>query len=101
MRVKLFVGNLPWRMTSEDLGNTFADHGEVVSARVVIDRDTQRSRGFGFVEREVDNVEDVISATNGLEVAGRQLRVNESDEKPGFGAGAGAPRRGPRDDNRY
>jgi hypothetical protein len=50
---------------------------------------------------EVDNVEDVISATNGLEVAGRQLRVNESDEKPGFGAGAGAPRRGPRDDNRY
>lgn len=100
MRVKLFVGNLPWRMTSEDLGNTFADHGEVYSARVVIDRETQRSRGFGFVEMEVDNVEQVIEATNGLEVQGRQLRVNESDEKPGFGGNNG-PRRAPRDDNRY
>lgn len=96
MRVKLFVGNLPWRMTSEDLGETFQQYGEVVSARVVIDRETQRSRGFGFVEMEVDNVASVIEATNGLEVFGRPLRVNESDEKPGFER----PRRS-REDNRY
>jgi RNA recognition motif-containing protein len=98
MHVKLFVGNLPWRMTSDDLGNTFADHGEVLSARVVIDRETQRSRGFGFVEMDVDNVDDVIEATNGLEVFGRPLRVNVSDEKPGFGNG---PRRAPREESNY
>ena len=97
MRVKLFVGNLPWRMTSEELSDAFAPHGEVISARIVIDRDTQRSRGFGFVEMEVDNVEDVSQATNGLETFGRPLRVNESDEKPGFDR----PRRSSRDDNRY
>ncbi|MEY2845946.1 MAG: hypothetical protein RL076_1492 [Chloroflexota bacterium] len=96
MRVKLFVGNLPWRMTSEDLGETFSQYGEVVSARVVIDRETQRSRGFGFVEMDVDNVASVIEATNGLEVFGRQLRVNESDEKPGLDR----PRQS-RGDNRY
>jgi RNA recognition motif-containing protein len=96
MQVKLFVGNLPWRMSDADLHSTFADHGEVISARVIMDRETQRSRGFGFVEMNVDNVDDVIEATNGLEVFGRNLRVNVSDEKPGFGNG---PRRSSRDNN--
>jgi RNA recognition motif-containing protein len=91
MQVKLFVGNLPWGIGDAELEEVFREHGDVQSARVIIDRDTGRSRGFGFVEMEVEDVAAVISATNGREVSGRPLRVNEAEEKGGSG-----PRRNPR-----
>ena len=96
MRVKLFVGNLPWSVGDLQLEDLFSPHGTVQSARVITDRDTGRSRGFGFVEMEVDDINAVISATNGLEVDGRPLRVNEAEDKGGFGG----PRRDRRDSPR-
>jgi len=85
MRMKLFVGNLPWSLNDAQLGELFEPHGEVQSARVITDRETGRSRGFGFVELEANDVNAVISATNGLDVGGRPLRVNEAEDKGGFG----------------
>ncbi|MBC8077738.1 MAG: RNA-binding protein [Chloroflexales bacterium] len=81
MLVKLFVGNLPWSVGDAELEDVFRGLGEVQSARVITDRDTGRSRGFGFVEIQADDVAAVISATNGREVDGRQLRVNEAEDK--------------------
>lgn len=82
MQVKLFVGNLPWSVGDAELEDVFREHGDVQSARVITDRDTGRSRGFGFVEMETQDVAAAIQATNGLEVDGRQLRVNEAEDKP-------------------
>ena len=61
MQVKLFVGNLPWSVGDAELEEVFSPLGQVASARVITDRDTGRSRGFGFVEMEVDDVATVIS----------------------------------------
>jgi RNA recognition motif-containing protein len=96
MQVKLFVGNLPWSVGDAELEAVFSDLGEVASARVITDRDTGRSRGFGFVEMEVTDVNAVISATNGREVDGRPLRVNEAEDKGGSGGGR-RDSRGPRE----
>ena len=85
MQVKLFVGNLPWSVGDAELEEVFSPHGQVSSARVITDRDTGRSRGFGFVEMEVEDVASVISATNGREIDGRPLRVNEAEDKGGSG----------------
>ena len=83
MQVKLFVGNLPWSIGDADLEEVFQDLGAVQSARVITDRDTGRSRGFGFVEIQTDDVAAVIQATNGREIDGRQIRVSEAEEKSG------------------
>lgn len=91
MRVKLYVGNLPWSVGDIQLEELFRPHGTVQDARVMTDRNTGRSRGFGFVEMDVEDVKAVIAATNGKEMDGRQIRVNEAEDKGGFG-GAG-PRR--------
>ncbi len=96
MQVKLFVGNLPWSVGDAELEAVFAELGEVASARVITDRDTGRSRGFGFVEMDVTDVNAVISATNGREVDGRPLRVNEAEDKGGSGGGR-RDSRGPRE----
>lgn len=101
MRVKLFVGNLPWNVGDVQLEEIFRAHGSVQSARVITDRETQRSRGFGFVEMEVDNLNDVISATNGYEVGGRPLRVNEAEDKERSGGGRGGFRGGDRRDRDF
>jgi RNA recognition motif-containing protein len=89
MFVKLFVGNLPWSVSDAELEDLFSAHGEVRSARVITDRDTGRSRGFGFVELETNDVAAAIGAVNGLEVDGRPLRVNEAEDRDrgGFGGG--------------
>ena len=93
MQVKLFVGNLPWSVGDAELEAVFSELGEVASARVITDRDTGRSRGFGFVEMEVADVAAVITATNGREIDGRPLRVNEAEDKGGSGSGSRGPRR--------
>ncbi len=85
MQVKLFVGNLAWGIDDVQLEQVFSQHGDVQSARVIHDRDTGRSRGFGFVEMAVDDVAVVIRATDGLEVGGRPIRVNEAEDKGGRG----------------
>lgn len=81
MFVKLFVGNLPWSVGDAELTQIFAAHGQVQSARVISDRDTGRSRGFGFVEMDASDIGAVISATDGYEIDGRNLRVNQAEEK--------------------
>jgi RNA recognition motif-containing protein len=83
LEAKLFVGNLPWSVGDTELEDIFSAHGEVQSARVITDRDTGRSRGFGFVEIIAEDVNTVISATNGYEVDGRQLRVNAAEDNGG------------------
>jgi RNA recognition motif-containing protein len=76
---KIYVGNLSFTSDDHDLTAIFAEHGEVVSARVITDRDTGRSRGFGFVEMADDSAAlKAIEAVNGKEVDGRALNVNEA-----------------------
>lgn len=85
MQVKLFVGNLPWSVGDAELTQIFAAHGDVQSARVISDRETGRSRGFGFVEMETEDISALIRATDGHEVDGRNLRVNQAEEKESGG----------------
>ena len=75
--MNIYVGNLSWGMSDQDLENLFADHGTVTSAKIITDRMTNRSRGFGFVEMS-DGAEKAIEALNDAEVEGRKLVVNES-----------------------
>ncbi|PDW00101.1 RNA recognition motif domain-containing protein [Candidatus Chloroploca asiatica] len=89
MQVKLFVGNLPWSVGDAELNQIFGAHGEVQSARVITDRDTGRSRGFGFVEMEAADIGELIRATDGHEVDGRNLRVNQAEDKPARGRSSG------------
>jgi RNA recognition motif-containing protein len=77
MSKKLYVGNLSFRTTADDLREAFAQHGTVTSAQVVSDRDTGRSRGFGFVEM-TDGAEEAIANLNGAMFQGRALNVNEA-----------------------
>ena len=77
---KLYVGNLAWATTDEDLQNTFSEYGTVASAVVITERDSGRSRGFGFVEME-DGADKAIEALNGQDLQGRAIRVNEAKSK--------------------
>ena len=79
--MKLYVGNLPWSTGEAELEEMFAGIGEVRSANVITDRDTGRSRGFGFVEMSDDDAKRAIEELNGNEVDGRAIRVNEAEEK--------------------
>ena len=85
---KLYVGNLAWAVTDDDLNSLFAEHGSVASAVVITDRETGRSRGFGFVEME-DGGDAAIEALNGHDFKGRPLRVNEAQSKDRGGRGGG------------
>tara|TARA_B100000287_G_scaffold389085_1_gene398853 strand:+ start:97 stop:342 length:246 start_codon:yes stop_codon:yes gene_type:complete len=78
--MNIYVGNISWGLNDQDLENLFAEYGTVTSAKIITDRMTQRSRGFGFVEME-DGAEAAIEALNGAEVDGRNLVVNESKPK--------------------
>ncbi len=112
MHVKLFVGSLPWSIGDSELEALFESHGTVRSARVITDRDTGRSRGFGFVEIEAEDPAALIRTMDGHEVEGRNIRVNEAEERRDrggngprrdnnrtFGGAARRDNRGPR--NRY
>jgi len=93
----IYVGNLPYSATDTELRGLFEQHGNVTSARVIIDRYTGQSRGFGFVEMPDRNeAMNAIQATDGNDFMGRRLRVNESRPREGGGGG----NRDRRDDNR-
>ncbi len=83
--MKIYVGNLSYQTTDAELRQAFQAYGEVQSARVIIDRMTNRSRGFGFVEMDDADGEAAIKAMDGADVQGRNLKVNEA--KPQEGAG--------------
>ena len=78
MTQKMYVGNLSFNTTEGDLDSLFAQAGEVESVRIITDRDTGRSRGFGFVEMSEENAAKAISQFNGTELDGRALTVNEA-----------------------
>lgn len=81
MAATLYVGNLPWNTTSEDLNTFFGEYGQVISSRIITDRETGRSRGFGFVEVEDDEAERMAMDLNGKDFGGRPLTVNEARPK--------------------
>ena len=90
---KLYVGNLPYRLRDSDLQDMFAEHGTVDSAQVIMDRDTGRSKGFGFVEMSNDQeAQAAISALNGRDLEGRSLTVNEARPREEGGGGGGGGR---------
>lgn len=94
--MNIYVGNMSFDMTEEDLRQAFGEYGEVSSARIITDRETGRPRGFGFVEMSDDEAaKKAIEELNGKEVAGRTLTVNEARPKRyGGGGGGGGGGRG-------
>ena len=105
--MKIYVGNLSYRTMDSDLADAFSQYGEVDSARVVMDRDTNRSRGFGFVEMPDEAGKAAIAGLDGKDLQGRTLKVNEArpmndsrgggggggDRRPRSGGGGGGYRR--------
>lgn len=92
---KLYIGNLSFDLSEQDLQSAFAESGEVVSARIITDKFTGRSRGFGFVEMSNDDeAQQAIEKYNGVELAGRAIVVNEArpQENRGGGGGGGGDR---------
>jgi len=91
--MNIYVGNISWDLTEEDLKGAFEPHGQVSSAKIVTDKYTGRSRGFGFVEMpEKAEAEAAISNLNGKELKGREIVVNEARPRPE--RSKGGPRRG-------
>jgi len=83
MGKKLYVGNLSYNTTEDGLRNLFAGFGNIVSVKIIFDRETGNSKGFGFIEMGTDEEANAaIAGTNGTEYDGRQLRVNEAMDKP-------------------
>jgi len=101
--VNIYVGNLPFNTDDDELRSLFEQYGSVSSAKVVIDRETDRSRGFGFVEMDDDNqAREAIAALDGQDHGGRALKINEArprEDRPrggggGYGGGGGGGRGG-------
>lgn len=78
MAKTLYVGNIPWSTKESDLEEFFSQFGEVIECRIITERATGRSRGYGFVEVNEDNMEEILEKTNGAEMEGRKLVVNEA-----------------------
>ena len=96
MGTKLYVGSLPYSTTEQQLSELFSQHGTVTSAKVITDRYTGQSRGFGFVEMSTgEEAQKAIAALNGAALGGRTLVVNEArpQEKRSFGGGGGGDQR--------
>ncbi len=99
MGTKLYVGSLPYSTTDQQLSEVFSQHGTVQSAKVITDRYTGQSRGFGFVEMATnEEAQKAIAALNGTQLGGRTLVVNEArpQEKRSFGGGGGGGGQGDR-----
>jgi len=94
MTKTIYFGNLPWAASNEDLSNAVTQYCEVISARIATDRETGRSRGFGFVEVPADAAQTVIDALHGAEWGGRALTVNEAKPREERPSGAGGGPRG-------
>lgn len=97
--MRIYVGNLPFSTGENELRSAFQEHGTVISAAVIMDRDTGRSRGFGFVEMDDADARKAIEAMNGQDLDGRALVVNEARERQprgggGYGGGGGGGYRG-------
>ena len=98
MSKKIFVGNLSFEVTDFDLEDLFKQHGEVLSAKVILDRDSGRSRGFGFIEMSSDgSAQSAIDALNGTELKGRAVNVSIAKERSNDRSSGGFSR----DRNRY
>src|ERR1700744_2143282 len=94
----IYVGNLPFTATEDEVRAIFERHGKVESVKLINDRETGRPRGFAFVDMAAGDAQNAIQQTNGFQMGGRQLRVNEAQElaprsKPPGGGGGGGPRR--------
>src|SRR5260370_35503083 len=90
MSRRLYVGNLAWAVSDQDLRDLFAEAGKVETSQVIVDRETNRSRGFGFVEMASDEEADsAIKKFNGQDLKGRPIRVNEAQARTGGGGGGG------------
>jgi RNA recognition motif-containing protein len=94
---KLFVGNLSFQSTEDEIRDLFSQHGNVLSVKLITDRDTGRPRGFGFVEMENEEADKAASALDGADFGGRNLKVNEARDREArpqnrsFGGGSGGP----------
>ena len=93
MSKNIFVGSLAWATTNEGLEQAFAQFGTVTSAKVITDRETGRSKGFGFVEME-SGADEAIEALNGSDLDGRKIVVNEARPRENRGGGGGGGYRG-------
>ena len=92
---KLYIGNLPFSATEDELRSLFEPHGSIASVNVIMDRDTGRARGFAFVEMEEASAADAaMGALDGTEMEGRSLKVNEAQDKSRGGGGGGGHRGG-------
>jgi RNA recognition motif-containing protein len=98
--MNIYVGNLAWSVTDDDLKQAFSDHGEVISATIIKDKFTGQSRGFGFVEMPNSaEAQTAITALDGQDLKGRPLKVNEArpvERREDRGGGGGGGRGGPR-----
>ena len=90
---RLYVGNLAWAVSDQDLRDLFSEAGKVESSQVIVDRETNRSRGFGFVEMGTDEAADAaVKKLNGRDLKGRAIRVNEAQARNTGGARSGGGR---------
>ncbi|MBU8871313.1 MAG: RNA-binding protein [Gemmatimonadales bacterium] len=86
---KIYVGNLPFSATEDEIKDLFGQHGTVHSVALINDRETGRPRGFGFIEIDDEALQAAIQALDGFEMGGRALRVNEAQDRPRRGGGGG------------
>ena len=92
MSKKIYVGNLSFQTTEAGLSDCFAQHGDVESTVIIMDRETGRSRGFGFVEMDAGSADAAIEALDGFDLDGRNLKVNEAKPREDRGGGGGGGR---------
>lgn len=85
---KIYVGNLPFTATEDEVRTLFGEHGEIESVNLITDRETGRPRGFGFVEMSVEGADAAIQAINGRDMGGRSLNVNEAKPRRDNGGGS-------------
>jgi RNA recognition motif-containing protein len=93
---KIYVGNLPFTATEDNVRELFAPHGTVEKISLITDRDTGQARGFGFVEMSNADASRAIQALNGTQLDGRSLKINEAQDRDRAGGGGGGGRGGPR-----